>query len=785
MRVGESVPYIDARQRVTGQVEYVLNLEVPGMLVGKVLRSPYPHARIANIDTAEAEKLPGVVAVLTGAELVDHPEVRARFGPVYRDQGVLAIDKVCFVGDPVVAVAAVDADTAEAALELIYVDYEELPAVFDLDEAAKPGAPLVHETVMRREESFADILLRAEDGSNICNHFKLRKGNVAEGFAQADFVFEDAFSNPSNQHVTLEPHVCVASVDSEKNVTAWSSTQTPYIVRAQLAETFRVPQQKVRVIVPTLGGGYGAKTYPKIEPLTAMLAWKAGRPVKLTLTRAEDFVSITKHAAQIKIKTGVTNEGIIVAREVESYWNAGAYADISPRLIKNGGYASPGPYHIPHVKVDSFAVYTNLPPAGAFRGYGVAQAAWAYESQMDMIAHRLRLDPYEFRMKNLIRSGETFATGEVVDDARFAELTETSARWINWNGSELQLDGDKRGSKRRGKGLSCIIKGTITPSTSSALLRLNPDGSCTVLTSTVEMGQGSKTVFAQIVSEALGLPLDQIRIVDPDTEVTPYDLTTSSSRSTFSMGTAVQMAIEDAKQQLFAAAQEMLDDVDPAHMEVVDGNVQLKGAPDSAISFGEIIRRGKLGTVYGRGTFTTKGGLDLETGQGIASVHWHQAAAATEVEVDIETGKVEILRLQTSLYTGRTINPTNAELQTEGNLIFGQGKALFEEMLFDGGQMINASLADYMIPATLDLPAELATTLIENEDPHAEAHGIGETALPPVAPAVGNAIYNAVGVRIRHLPITPEKILKALWEKENRVEEAGREAHERDAHVAG
>lgn len=783
MRVGESVPYVDARQRVTGKIEYVLNLEVPGMLVGKMLRSPFPHARITRIDTSEAEKIAGVIAVLTGAELVDHPEVRARFGPVYRDQGVLAIDKVRFVGDPVVAVAAVDEDTAEAALELIDVDYEELPAVFDLDEAIKPDAPLVHETVMRREESFADILLRAKDGQNICNHFKLRKGNVTEGFARADLIFEDTFSNPSNQHVTLEPHVCVATVDDAKNVTVWSSTQTPYIVRAQLAETFRVPQQKVRVIVPTLGGGYGGKTYPKIEPLTAMLAWKAGRPVKITLTRSEDFVSITKHAAQIKIKTGLTREGKIVARKVESYWNAGAYADISPRLIKNGGYASPGPYHIPHVKVDSYAVYTNLPPAGAFRGYGVAQAAWAYESQMDMIAHRLKLDPYEFRMKNLIRSGETFATGEAVDDARFAELVETSAQWIGWQAGKFEPDGDKRGTRRRGKGLSCIIKGTITPSTSSALLRLNPDGSCSVLTSTVEMGQGSKTILTQIIGDALGLSADQIKIVDPDTEITPYDLTTSSSRSTFSMGTALGMAAEDAKQQLFAAAGKLLDDVAPAHMEIVDGHVQLKGAPQTALSFGEVIRRGRLGTIYGRGTFTTKGGLDLETGQGIASVHWHQAAAAVEVEVDVETGKFEILNLQTSLYTGRTVNPTNAELQTEGNLIFGQGKAMFEEMIYDGGQMVNATLADYMIPSFVDLPPDLGVTLVENEDPHAEPHGIGETALPPVAPAVGNAIYNAVGVRIQHLPITPEKILRALRQQEDVAQASRREAYERDARV--
>ena len=766
MTIGHSAQYIDSRERITGKIEYVLNLELPGMLHAKVLRSPFAHARIVSIDTSEAEKLPGVFTILKGSDLVNDPEVRARFGPVYRDQPIVAIDKVRFVGDVVVAVAAVDEDTAEAALDLIWVDYEELTAVFTSEDALKPEAPLVHEKVMRREESFADIILRAKDGSNVCNHFKLRKGDVAAGFAEADHIFEHTFSNPANQHVTMEPHVCVAQVDERKNVTCWASTQTPYIVRAQLAETFNVPQSQVRVIVPTLGGGYGGKTYPKTEPLTAMLAYKAGRPVKLVLTRAEDFLSITKHAATLHVKTGVKADGTITAREIVSYWNAGAYADISPRLIKNGGYASPGPYRIPHVKVDSYAVYTNLPPAGAFRGYGVAQGAWAYECISDMIAEALSMDALQFRLKNFIGEGDTFATGEVVHEPMFTDLTKASANWVGWN--EANRSNTSTGSKQHGKGISCIIKGTVTPSTSAALMRLNPDGSCTVMTSTVEMGQGSKTIFAQMIGDAFGIPPDKVKIVDPDTDITPYDLTTSSSRSTFSMGTALMKASDDAKKQLCEAASDLLE-VASEDLEVADGKVQVKGAPDRALTIAQIIRQGRLGTVYGNATFTTKGGIDPETGQGIASVHWHQAAAAAEVAVDVETGKVDVVRLQTSLYTGKTINPRNAELQSEGSVIFGQGKALLEEMIYDHGQMINASLADYMIPSILDVPPDLGTTLMEDGGPDAEAHGIGETTLPPVAPAIGNAVYNAVGVRIHDLPITAEKILKALREKEEQL----------------
>ncbi len=479
--------------------------------------------------------------------------------------------------------------------------------------------------------------------------------------------------------------------------------------------------------------------------------------MKLTLTRAEDVVSITKHAARFRMKTGVRQDGTIVAREVESYWNAGAYADISPRLIKNGGYASPGPYRIPHVKVDSYAVYTNLPPAGAFRGYGVAQSAWAYETQMDMMAKALDIDPIEFRLKNFIGEDDTFATGEVVHEPMFADLTRASAAWVGWG----EPSHSENGRKRRGKGVACIIKGTVTPSTSAALMRLNPDGSCSVLTSTVEMGQGSKTVFTQMIAESFGLSPDRIKVVDPDTEITPYDLTTSSSRSTFSMGTALLMAGEDAKQQLRQAASDLLE-VAAEDLEISDGQVRVKGSPDRSLTFAQVISQAKLGTVYGNATFKTKGGLDPETGQGIASVHWHQASSAAEVEVDIETGRVDVLRMQTSVYTGRTVNPVNAELQSEGSVIFGQGKALLEEMLFDHGQMINASLADYMIPSFLDVPSDLRVTLLESEDPQADPHGVGETTLPLVAPAIGNAIYNAIGVRIHDLPITPEKILKQL-----------------------
>ncbi len=781
MTTGISTPYIDADERVTGQVAYVLNMTRPGMLHAAVLRSPYPHARVVSIQAGAAQAVPGVVAVLTRDDIVNNPDINPKFGPVLRDQPIVAIDKVRYVGDPVAAVAAVDRETAEYAAGLIEVEYEELTAVFEIAEALAPGAPLIHQSTGARPHSYADVILHDTTGTNYCNHFNLIKGDSAAGMAEADTIFEDVFQTPASQHVPLETHVVIAQVEN-RHVTIWSSTQTPYIVRAQIAEIFNLPQNRVRVMVPTLGGGYGSKTYPKIEPLTAALAWKAGVPVKLTLTRAEEFVTICKHESIIRMRTGVKANGQIVAKECELWWNGGAYADISPRLIKNGGYASTGPYRIPHVKISSHAVYTNRPPAGAFRGYGVAQVAWAFESQMDMIAERLGLDPVEFRRQNLLRRGDTFATGEVMEEAAFEELMDHTAKMIGWGRSD---PAPASNAKARGKGIAVIIKGTVTPSTSTAMLLLNGDGGCSVLSSTVEMGQGSMTVLTQIAAEALGLPYEQVTVVNPDTDVTPFDLTTSSSRSTFSMGSAVRLAADDVKRQAVALAAGVLE-AELADLEARDGGVYYRHGHRRAgegLTFGEVIRRSGCGSMMGRGTYQTQGGLDPVTGQGLASVHWHQAAAGAEVEVDRDTGAVKILNFHAALYTGRSINPANVELQTEGNIVFGLGKAMLEHMIFDKGQMVNANLADYMVPSFEDLPDRVTTSAHQNPEPEGEPHGIGETALPPVAPAIGNAIYNAVGVRVLSLPITPEKILRGLKEGPEQLQ-APDKAHARVKELA-
>ena len=760
---------VDAYERVTGRIGYTIDMAVPGMLHAKLLRSSSPHARIKRIDISEAVKVPGVVAVVTGAQLAERTDIQPYYGPVYRDQPILAIDKVRFVGEPVAAVAAIDLDAAAQALEHIEVEYEDLPTALDLDDALAVEAPLIHEEPPRTGQTFADVIIRPGEGTNVCNHFQLRKGDIDAGFAEAEYIFEDEFTSPPVQHVPLETHACLAQFQGSQ-LTVWSSTQIPFVIRSQLAEVFKIPQSRVRVIVPTLGGGYGAKCYPKIEPVTAMLAQLTRRPVKLHLTREEEFVTITKHGVRIRLKTGLRKDGTIVARQSTCHFNTGAYADIGPRLIKNGGYGTAGPHNVPNVWIDSYAIYSNLPPAGAFRGYGINQAAWAYETQMDMIAERLGIDPLELRMRNLLNDGETVMTGEPMVDSHFKELLHEAAEWIGWT------PGDKprrSGTTVRAKGLSCIIKGTVTPSTSTAVAKLTDDGSLDILTSSVEMGQGLLTALAILGAEPLGLDVGDVKVSTVDTDVTPYDQQSSSSRSTYAMGTAVQRAVGEIRRKLIDHAAELLE-IAPDDLEIAERRVVVKGVPDRSLGFAEIVHRSRSGNLVGEATYRTEGGLDPETGQGIGSVHWHQAAGAAEVEVDLETGKVTVLRYHAGVYAGRIVNPVQAELQTEGNVAFGVGQALFEEMLFDNGQLQNGNLADYMIASFDDMPKDLNIAVLEHL-PANEIHGIGETSLPPVMPAIGNAIARATGVRIVDLPITPEKILRGLRANEQPKAAHGKE----------
>ncbi len=767
--IGASVRRVDGPAKVTGAAQYTADLEAPGMLRLRVLRSPYPHARLLRLDASRASALPGV-AILTRDDLAG---IDPFYGPVLRDQPILALDTVRYAGDPVAAVAAERLDQAEEALDLIEVDYEELPSVVDPVAAMEPDAPVIHEARRTPDVQFLDMRsVHFQLSSNVCSVYHVRDGDPDAGFAEADEIFEDTYTTPMIQHGHIEPHACLGWWEPHGKLVVHSSTQNPSVIRAQLAELFGLPESMVRVVAPLLGAGYGAKTYPKLEPLVAAMARKARRPVQWVLTREEVFLTAVRHAAVVRIRTGVRRDGTIVARQVATVYDTGAYADIGPRTAKNGGYVSGGPYRIPNLDLTSYCVYTNKPPAGAFRGFGVPQVCWAYESQMDDIARRLGVDPVEIRLRNLVAEGDRFVTGDTLTSVGIADCLRQAAAAIGWDGSATVGPAPAtRSGAMRGKGVACMIKSTMTPSNSAASVRLNADGSAQLLTSSVEIGQGATTSLAQIVAAAIGLPVERVSVTLPDTDVTPYDQSTSSSRTTFSMGHAAQRAGEQIREQLLAAAASELE-ISPTDLEIVDGVVQVKGTPERSMTIPAVFRAifgTPVGSLFGSHDFQTPGGLDPETGKGRASAFWFLSAAAAEVEVDTETGKVRVLDIVTAVDAGKAINPLQCHLQNEGSMLTALGSALFEEMVFADGQPINASFVEYMLPSMEDGPSRFTSLLVETPHPDGPfgAKGIGEAAIGAVAPAIGNAVANALGgARVRDLPMRPDRVLAAIEREE-------------------
>jgi CO/xanthine dehydrogenase Mo-binding subunit len=766
--IGKTFRRLDYESKVSGAAQYLADMQIPGMCHGRILRSPLPHARLKKIDATAARRIPGVVAVITRDDIAKNEGIEPYYGPVFKDQTIVAVEKVRHVGDPVAAVAASSADAAEEALRAIEVEYEELPAVLSLQEALGRSPILVHESVRIPESGFADLAeIRPVEGTNICTHFKLNRGDVQRGFAESDRIFEDTFTLPATQHSFLETHACIASVDAAGRITVWATTQNPFVVRTQLAHIFKLPVAKVRVIVPYLGGGYGGKVYPKVEPITVALALKARRPVRLVLSRDEVFYTITKHAASIRMKTGVRNDGTLVARECEIYLDTGAYAEIGPRVAKKSGYTAAGPYKIPHLKIDSYSIYTNKPPAGAFRGFGVSQSAWAVESQMDIIAAALGMDPIELRKRNGYEEGDKFVTDETLRAIGLKACIDEVAHSIGWepkpfNRSTVQRSTDE--TIKTGKGVACMIKATITPSISCAVVKMNEDASLSIYAGTVEMGQGSETTLAQIAGKELGVPIERIQVLGVDTDVVPYDLTTSSSRSTFHMGKAVQLAAQQIKEQLKRiVAQEY--GVQEDQIGFMDGRIRL---PESTLDYADVMfkRFGMQGgTLMGDGQLKTS--VKNEFGEKSTSAFWFLAAGAAEVAVDTETGKIELLKYASAVDVGKTISPLGCRQQLAGAAITGIGQALFEEIAYDNGQLINPNFIDYVLPSLGDMPPVIDSIAVEVPDPNGPygAKGIGESALIPVAPAIANAIYDACGARIKDLPIKPEKIFLALEEK--------------------
>ena len=760
----ESLPRIESKQKVTGSLRYLEDLKIPGMLHAKTLRSPLPHAKIVSIDTSVVERLPGVVAILTRADLIGSTHYRSHYGPVLKDQSIVALDKVRYVGDVVAAVAATQPDIAEEALDHLHVDYQELPAVYDPEEALEQKAPVLHDTIQMPKDGPPDLKkIHRKEKSNLAHHVHVEKGNLETGLAESDHVFEQIFSCPSTQHAAMESFVSVARFEGSGRLTIWSTTQHPFLIREEMASLFQLPLSRVRVIALNVGGGYGGKGYIKMEPVVAALAYKTKLPVGIRLTREESFQTIAKHAAKIYIKTGVKKNGEIVARQCRIFMNTGAYAEIGPRVIKKCAYSSLGPYEIPNVKIDAHLVYTNTVPAGAFRGFGLPQAAWGYESSIDVIAHNLKRDPLELRLQNLLDEGGEFVTGEHIHSFGMKNCLTKVAEAIEWDKRE-----PANGSKVRGKGLACGIQGTMTPSISSATIRLNEDGSATVYVGTVDMGQGSDTVLSQIASKELSIPIDHIELVRSDTDTSLYDLKTAASRSTFHMGRAVQKASQDIREQLSCLAAPIFQ-INPENFVFENQTLRPKGAQLSeALSYQALlIQHFEIKGINLMGQGRVKTSNINKKGEPEFSVFWNAGAGAAEVEVDRETGRVRIIRYVTAADIGKALNPMSCHQQLRGGAISGIGQALLEELVYQEGLLINPNLLDYNLPCFPDMPQDIQTIIVEHPNPQGPygAKGVGEIAALTPPPAIVNAIEDAVNVRIQQLPVTSEKILTTLLQK--------------------
>ena len=766
--VGKPVTRVDAGEKVTGETVYGYDLVLPNMLYGKVLFSPKPHAWIKRINIEKAKQYPGVVAVITGK---DAPWIH---GESIKDKPFLAQDKVRCVGEPVAAVAAVDEDTAQAAVRLIEVEYEDLPAYFSPEEACKPGAFAIHENFAGYHKF--DFIV---PGSmpNVCEHFKLRTGDVEQGFREADLVLEERYSVPVIQHAAMEPHSAHAQVDPESGrITIWVANDAPFRALHEISEALELPKEKIRFINPAQGGGFGSKGGLKVEPIAVALAYHTnGRPVRVKFNREETFIStLTRHEAVVDIKSGVKKDGTLAARQMTIYWGAGAYAEKSPTVCIRGSLPAPGPYRIPHVKVDGYAVYTNKPVAGSFRGYGIPQGAWACEQHMDELANRLGIDRLEFRMRNIFVDGDLSYWGEKLHSVGLKETLIRAAEAIEWGKDENSKSEIRNSKLKTGKGFACISKPTRSPTTSAAGVLVNGKGEVKVLAGTVEIGQGCSTILSQVAAEELKVPLEKVRMAPLDTDVIPFDASTTSSRSTYHMGNAVRLAAIDVREKIMEMARPMLE-AKKEDLSLSDGKVCLKDQPQMALSIGEVVRRklGNEGIVRGDGSYTYEIGkdLDLETGHSDhASAFYMYATQAAEVAVDEETGRVRILRMSAAHDVGKAINPLNCAAQIEGGLAMGIGSALHEEMVIDNqGKVRNPSFLDYHIVTALDVPKMIPIVVecAEPEGPYG-AKGLGEPGLAPTPAAIGNAVADAIGIRIYDLPLNPERVYWLIQQKKKK-----------------
>jgi CO/xanthine dehydrogenase Mo-binding subunit len=765
--LGKRLPRIEARDKATGNARYADDMVLPRMLYGAIAQSPHPHARIVGYDTAAARRVPGVKAVITGDDYDWH-----RGGGHIKDETLLAKGKVRYVGEPVAAVAATTRQAAEAAVRLIDVTYEVLPPVLDIDTALAAGAPIVHEDF----DSYFRRMPDLEVAGNECWSCSIAEGDVEPAWAGCAAVVEASFETQAQHHLYLEPSAALAEVDGRGKVTIWGPSQGVHYVQHRTADVLGLALTRVRAISPTVGGGFGGRAGPHMQPIAAALALATGRPVKVTLSRVADFeVCRSRHPARVHMKIGARADGTLVALTGDFIFDGGAYSDESPAVTSFAVLMARGPYRVPNLRIQGRAVYTNKLRAGSFRGFGNPQATFARESLLDELAARLGMDPLDLRLRNALEAGEKWAGGQDVPACGFKECLHEvrAARDADKGAGPPPAPG-----KRRGFGISGFahISSFLA---SSATVQLREDGTLSLNTGAVDMGQGSDTILAQICAEALQVPVDHVDVATADTDTSPYNYKSVGSRTTYTTGRAVKAAADAVAGEILGHAAAMLgcDAKDATLLPggMVGVSAAAEGSPlfNKTVSFEEIAGRSHYavgGPIIASHSFVYDGPPFDREGSRMKGIAFGNMGAyifgaqAVEVEVDEVTGRVEVLRAWAASDVGRAVNPTNVEGQIQGGFVQGLGYALFEEMVWEDGRLINPSMMDYKIAGALDVPAEIKAIVVEDPEPSGPfgAKGVGEPAMVGVAPAIANAIADAAGLRLRRLPMTPERVLEKL-----------------------
>jgi len=732
--IGQPTPRLEGTEKVTGATRYTADLDLPGTLWARCLRSPWPHARIAHIDASRATQVPGVHAVLTGADVKG-----VRYGRRLHDIPVLAEERVRFVGERVAAVAAEDQDAAEEALLLIDVEYEELPAVYEPQDALAPEAPILHPGV----NGYVGLPVPLETLSNAFVRDVWIKGNIDEGFAQADLIIEGTYTVPRQHQAYLETHSCLVWIDDEGRVQIWASSKVPYQIKEQLSIALGLPKDRIRVNPVSIGGDYGGKGSPMDIPVAYFLARRTARPVRMVMSYIEEFIAGNpRHAATVHLKTGVMSDGTLVAQQSQTLFNSGAYGGFKPAPGVNLGGAAKagGPYRIPHVQLEGTQVYTNTVPGGFMRAPGEPQVAFASESHMDRIARALGMDPLEFRLKNLLERGDEDPTGMRYQEIRARETLEAAI-----------AKSDYQSPKPAGVGRGIAIgERTTAGGESHSAVTLQLDGSVVVNSSIFEPGTGTYTVLAKIVAEELNLPVERIRVQVWDTDAVDFDTGVGGSRSTRMGGRAAYQATREVARELCRITSDLL--AWPEEQLSLSGDDIVRLDSGERYPWVEVLRRIDQ-PITGQGSYNDANRSPITS----------FTAQVAEVSVDSDTGEVKLLRLTTTHDVGRVLNPLDHQGQIDGAIMQGVGYALSEELQTEEGRVTTVTFGDYKIPCIQDIP-RLDTVILESDSgpgPY-NARGIGENPCGCIAPAIANAVADASEARITNLPITAEKVFRQL-----------------------